>query len=95
MNELKEIAIKHTTENSFDYIDVRQVDTEKSYYIQSKHNINGSALIYQHVVMLDGSVYNLKSWSASMRGIVAYHCHGKELTQREVKSHFNENTINY
>lgn len=95
MKEFKKEHLLEETENRYgQYLNTRLVNYKESYTVESKPNIYGSRLVYQHVVMLDGTVYELKSWSASTRGIIPNKGRKNQL-QREVKSYFDENTINY
>lgn len=99
-NILKEINKKHTQKNNSDYIDNLQVNQEKSFYIKSKVNGNGSALIFQYVEMLDGCIYLLMSESASYKGTVCNSLHGYGMTRKAVKEiaksfDFDESFIKY
>lgn len=95
MKEFKQEHLLEETSNRYgQYLNTRLVDYDKSYAVKSKPNMYGSRLVYQYIVMLDGTVYELKSWSASTRGIIPSKGREQRL-QREVKSYFNENTINY
>lgn len=76
------------------YLKTDLIDHARSWAIQSRHNINGSALVFQHVEMTDGTVYHLRSWTASTRGIEA-RVIAHNVTQREVKEHFTHDTIRY
>lgn len=86
---------KHMQKEHVGYIDHKQINQEQSYYIKARPSINGGCLVYQHIVMLDGTIYNLETQTASTCGILAHKCLDKNLLQREVKSNFNEKTICY
>lgn len=92
----KEHLLEETTNRYGQYLNTRLVDYDRSYTVESKPNVYGSRLVYQYVVMKDGTVYNLKSWSASTRGIIPNKGRKNQL-QREVKRYFNDgdDTINY
>lgn len=99
-NILTEISKKHTRDNTYDYIDYFKVNQEKSFYIRSKVNSNGSSLIFQYIVMLDGSIYLLMSESASYKGTLSNSLHGYEMPRKAVKEiaksfDFDENFIRY
>lgn len=99
-NILTKIAKKHTKKDNLDYIDYLKVNQEKSFYIKSKVNSNGSALIFQYVEMLDGSIYLLMSESASHKGTLPTSLHGYEMPRKAVKEiaksfDFDENFIKY
>lgn len=86
---------KHMQTENKGYIDHNQIDQNQSYYIKARPSVYGGCLVYQRIVMLDGTIYNLKTQTASTRGILAHKCLDKNLLQREVKSNFNETTIHY
>lgn len=99
-NILTNIETKHAQENNFDYIDKTKVNQEKSFYVKSKLNTYGSALIFQYIEMLDGSIYLLISESASMKGLLCNKLHGYGMTRKEVKDvaksfDMNEHFIKY
>lgn len=68
------------------YLDWKQIDYDKSYQIASRPSVVGCRLVYQNIVMLDGTVYPLLSQSTSTAGIFDTNIKGKGLTQREVKA---------
>ena len=76
------------------YLDSQQIDFGRSWAVASKHDVYGSRLVYQHITMKDGTIYGLRSQTASTRGILAPVV-AWETTQRDVKRHFDENTIGY
>ena len=76
------------------YLDTSQIDRSQSYALMSKPNMYGCRLAYQKVVMNDGTIYNLRSQTASTRGIVA-DIIATGLLQREVKRHYSDDTIYY
>lgn len=76
------------------YIDVSQIDQKLSYYMESRPRIYGGCYVYQYITMLDGTVYELSSMTASTNGILAYNCKGKNILQREIKK-LTENAIQY
>lgn len=86
---------KHTQPENDGYIDHKQINQNQSYYIKARPSVYGGCLVYQRIVMLDGTIYNLKTQTASTRGILAHECLDKNVLQREVKSNFNETTIKY
>jgi hypothetical protein len=95
MKEFKqEHLLEETTNRYGQYLNTRLVDYDRSYTVESKPNAYGSRLVYQYVVMKDDTVYNLKSWSASTRGIIPNKGRKNQL-QRDVKSYFDDDTINY
>lgn len=97
MKEFKQEHLLEQTSNRYgQYLDTRLVDRDRSYTVESRPNGCGSRLVYQHIVMKDGTVYSLKSWSASTRGIIPNKGRKNQL-QREVKRYFNDDddTINY
>lgn len=99
-NILTKIAKKHTQKDNIDYIDSLKVNQEKSFYIKSKMSSNGSALIFQYVEMLDGSIYLLMSESAATKGVVSSRLHGYEMPRKVVKEiaqsfDYDENFIKY
>lgn len=77
------------------YMDPKQINQTQSYYIKARPSVYGGCLVYQHIEMFDGTVYNLETQTASTRGILAHKCLDKNVLQREVKSNFNETTIHY
>ncbi len=99
-NILTQIETKHAQKNNLGYIDYTKVNQEKSFYIKSKVNSNGSALIFQYVEMLDGSIYLLMSESASHKGTLPNSLHGYGMPRKAVKEiaksfDFDENFIKY
>lgn len=99
-NILKQISKKHAYSNNTDYLDPLKVNQEKSFHVKSRLNTYGSALVFQYVEMLDGSIYLLISESASTKGVVARKSHGEGLTRKAVKDvaksfDFDENFIKY
>lgn len=99
-NILTQIAKKHTQKENDAYLDYEKVNQEKSFYIKSKVGSNGSALIFQYVEMLDGSIYLLMSESASHKGTLPTSLHGYEMPRKAVKEiaksfDFDENFIKY
>ena len=99
-NTLKQIETKHAYANNLDYIDPKKVNQEKSFHVKSRVNTYGSALVFQYVEMLDGSIYLLISESASTKGIIARKSHGEGLTRKAVKDvaksfDIDENFIKY
>ena len=77
---------EHEREYYGGYLDGYQIDYNKSYQVASRPNGSGCRLVYQYIVMLDGTVYPLLSQSTSTAGIFNTNIKGKGLTQREVKS---------
>ena len=84
-NILTKIETKHAKNGNFPYLDLSKVNQEKSFYVKSRLNTYGSALVFQYIEMLDGAIYLLISESASTRGIVASKSHGYGLTRKAVK----------
>ncbi|AIA64354.1 hypothetical protein [Listeria phage LMTA-34] len=82
-----------TKYRSAGYINVEQVNQNESYYLKSKPNTNGSCLVFQQVVMNDGTVYELSSQTASTNGIIARKCVADNLLQREVKKHTQKSGV--
>lgn len=68
------------------YLEGDLIDYSKSYQVSSRPNSVGCRLVYQYIVMLDGTVYQLLSQSTSTAGIFDTNIKGKGLTQREVKA---------
>ena len=95
MQKIQEKHLLHPTEwRGSDYIDTNQIDQKQSYYLASRPSIYGGCYVYQYVTMIDGTVYELSSMTASTRGIVAHNCKGKNILQRELKR-LTKNTIGY
>lgn len=84
-NILTQINTKHAENNNPDYLDLKKVNQEKSFHVKSRVNTYGSALVFQYVEMLDGSIYLLMSESASTKGVVTSKSHGEGLTRKAVK----------
>ena len=76
------------------YLDISQIDSSQSYALMSKPGVYGGRLAFQKVVMNDGTIYNLRSQTASTRGIVA-DIIATDLLQLEVKRHYSDDTICY
>lgn len=95
---MQKIQEKHMLqESSFQgsgYIDRRQINQEKSYYISSRPTLNGGRYVYQYVTMNDGTTYELSSYTTATNGIVAHTCKLKNTLQKEVKRLTN-NAIDY
>ena len=89
---MKKIQEKH--EKWQGYIDNTLIDYEKSYRIDSKPNIYGCRLVYQNIVMSDGTVYDLLSQSTSTNEIFNVNIRDSGLTKKEVKK-FVSNAILY
>lgn len=68
------------------YLDDKLIDYSRSYQVASRPSTVGMRLVYQHIVMLDGTVYPLLSQSTSTAGIFNTDIKGKGLTQKEVKA---------
>ena len=81
---MKRIQEKH--EKCQGYIDDTLIDYEKSYRIDSKPNIYGCRLVYQHIVMSDGTIYDLLSQSTSTNGIFNVNIRDSGLTNKQVKT---------
>lgn len=87
-NKLQEKHLEPVTEwRSTGYIDRSQVNQKESWYIESRPRTVGGCYVYQYITMLDGTVYELSSNTASTRGIIANDCHAVGLLQRDVKKH--------
>lgn len=84
----KSIEQKHllpeTSYRDYGYINEQLVDYGRSYYSRSKPNNYGMALIYQFVVMLDGTTYHLISRSNYSKGLIPNNCHKSDATQKEI-----------
>ena len=81
---MKKLQEKH--EKYQGYINNELIDYENSYRIDSRPNINGRRLVYQNIVMIDGTVYELISQSTSTCGIFNVTILESGLTEKEVKS---------
>lgn len=79
-------TFKKEHETQAGYIDGMQIDYDRSYQLASRPSGVGCRLVYQNIVMLDGTVYPLLSKSTSTNGIFNTDIKGKGLTQREVKA---------
>ena len=86
--------LKATKGRASGYIDNNQIDQKQSYYLESRPRMYGGCYVYQYITMIDGTVYELSSLTASTRGIVAYNCKGKNILQREIKR-LSKNVIDY
>ena len=76
------------------YLDTSLIDQKNSYHITSRPRVYGGCYVYQYVTMVDGTIYELSSMTASTRGIVAVKCARSNVLQREVKQ-LSEGAINY
>ncbi len=86
MKNLQEKHLQSSTAwRSSGYIDPAQVNQKESYYIESRPRTYGGCYVYQYITMLDGTVYELSSMTASTRGIIANNCHARNVLQRDVK----------
>ena len=95
MTKIQEKHLLKATEwRGSGYIDQKQIDQKQSYFLESRPRIYGGCYVYQYITMLDGTVYELSSMTASTRGIVAYNCKGKNILQREIKR-LTKNAIDY
>ena len=95
MKKLQEKHLLNPTEwRGSGYIDTKQINQKHSYYLESRPRVYGGCYVYQYITMLDGTVYELFSMTASTCGIVAYNCKGKNMLQREIKS-LARNAIRY
>ena len=90
--KMQKIQEKH--EKWQGYIDDTLIDYEKSYRIDSKPNLYGCRLVYQNIVMSDGTVYDLLSQSTSTNGIFNVNIRDSGLTGKELKK-FARNAILY
>lgn len=92
------IATKHlrpeTAWRGEGYIDTNQVDYSASYALQSKPSIYGNCVVFQHVVMNDGTIYELRSDTASTRGIIG-RVIANTMTMKDVKRNFTDQTMHY
>ena len=86
--------LKPTEWRGSGYIDITQVNQKQSYYLESRPRIYGGCYVYQYITMVDGTVYELYSMTASTCGIVACNCKGKNILQREIKK-LTEKAIHY
>lgn len=68
------------------YLYGKLIDYSKSYQVSSRPSQVGCRLVYQYIVMLDGTVYPLLSQSTSTAGIFNTDIKGVGLTQREIKA---------
>ena len=95
---MKKIQEKHllkaTEWRGSGYIAIKQIDQKRSYYLESRPRSYGGCYVYQYITMLDGTIYELSSMTASTRGIVAYNCKGTNILQREIKR-LTKNAIAY
>lgn len=82
----KKATFKKEHEKYKGYIDGYLIDYSKSYQVASRPNTSGCRLVYQYIVMLDGTVYQLLSQSTSTAGIFNTAIKGKGLTRKEVKA---------
>ena len=89
---MKRIQEKH--EKWQGYIDDTLIDYENSYRIDSKPDLYGCRLVYQNIVMVDGTVYELLSQSTSTNGIFNVNIRDSGLTKKAVKT-YAENPILY
>lgn len=93
--EFKKEHLQEATEwRSEGYLDTSLIDQKNSYHIASRPRVCGGCYVYQYVTMLDGTVYKLRSMTASTRGIVARKCYRSNVLQREVKQ-LSEGAIHY
>lgn len=90
----KEHLLEATERRSGGYLNTSLIDQENSYYIASRPRAYGGCYVYQYVTMNDGTVYELRSMTASTRGIVARNCYRSNVLQREVKQ-LSEGAIHY
>lgn len=95
---MQKIQEKHTLQKNnlrgSGYIDIYQINQEKSYYIASRPTVYGGRYVYQYITMNDGTIYELSSFTATTNGIVAHRCKQKDLLQKEVKR-LTKNAIDY
>ena len=82
---MKKIQEKH--EKWQGYIDDTLIDYENSYRIDSKPDLYGCRLVYQNIVMVDGTVYELLSQSTSTNGIFNVNIRDSGLTKKAVKTY--------
>ena len=83
--KMKTNKIQENHETHAGYIDHTLIDYDNSYRMDSKPNTCGCRLVYQNIVMFDGTVYELISQSTSTNGIFNVTIIKKGLTQKEVK----------
>lgn len=81
---MKKIQEKH--EKYEGYIDHTLIDYDNSYRMDSKPNINGKRLVYQFIVMFDGTIYELLNQSTSTNGIFNVTIIEKGMTQKQIKN---------
>lgn len=85
-----------TTTRGTGYLDREQVNQAQSFYRSSKPNAYGYRLVYQVVVMNDGTRYELLSNTGSTKGIIpnSINDNDRNLLQRDIKA-LAVNAINY
>ena len=89
---MKKLHEKH--EKYPGYLNNELIDYENSYRIDSRPNNFGCRLVYQNIVMTDGTVYELISQSTSTCGIFNVTILESGLTQKQVKT-LSTNAILY
>lgn len=82
----KNATFKKEHEKYEGYLKGELIDYSRSYQVASMPDSNGRRLVYQNIVMLDGTVYPLLSQSTSTNGIFDTDIKDKGLTQKEVKA---------
>ena len=72
------------------------INKELSYAIRSRA-LSSGCLMYQQIVMNDGTIYELKTNTASTFGVLTYNIRRDDVTQKEMKNIFAnvENLISY
>lgn len=89
MVRMQKIQEKHMLQESSSqgsgYINRRQINQERSYYIASRLTVDGGRYVYQYVTMNDGVIYELSSYTTATYGIVTHTCKLKNVLQKEVK----------